>query len=148
MLLGPQRRHQGQPGGLQLALAGLSHACRPRAGRCWRNLAALLLNTLWGTREGKARVPFGRPLSQREEHLGQQMQGGGHSGTVHQLLTAQTLHPPPAGMPGQPCTSSSGTPDQHQVTVRPHPPILASLLTIHSLNSSEHFKGRVQGTRK
>lgn len=31
---------------------------------------------MWGTAEGKAKVPFGRSLSLREGHLGQQMQGG------------------------------------------------------------------------
>lgn len=103
-------------------------------------------NGLWGTTEEKAKVPFGKFLSPREDHLGQQIQGGGHSGAVHQLPTGQALHPPPAGTPGQPCASSSGTLDQHQMTVRPRLPILASLLINRSLNSSQHFKGRVQGT--
>lgn len=87
-------------GGLQVALGGLSHPHPPGAGRCWGNVAALSLNGLRGTRQ----VHFGRSLSPREGHLGQQVQGGGHSGAVHQLPTAQTLHPPPAGTPGQPRT--------------------------------------------
>lgn len=148
MLLISRGRHQGQPGGLQVALGGLSHACTPGAGRHWSNLAALHPSVLWKTTEGKAKVPFGRLLSPREKHLGQHIQGAEHGGAAHHLPTAQTLHPPSAGMPGQPCTSFSRTLDQHQVTVCPHPPILASLLTIHSLNSSEHFNGRIQGTKK